>query len=111
MPLPAQLRIDLNRVRVATEHISSVWCSARYTRGACRLSRRVSANQRAVGGPCRQLRRRLAEQRRDLLGRPRDRLTGVAALHRRRDGTFSSTPITVSTTWPFEEFAPALGRG
>src|SRR4051794_23276460 len=87
MPLPTQSRIDPNRgARGDRAHLSSAWVSARYTRGACRLSRRVSADQRAVGsvgGPCRQLRRRLAERRRDLLDRPRDRLTGVAALHRR----------------------------
>jgi hypothetical protein len=44
-------------------------------RGTCRSSRRASSNQPAVGsvdGPSRQLRRRLAEQRRDLLGRPHD---------------------------------------
>src|SRR3954469_11368557 len=87
MPLPTQSRIDPNRgARGDRAHLSSAWVSARYTRGACRLSRRVSADQRAVGsvgGPCRQLRRRLAERRRDLLDRPRDRLTGVAALQRR----------------------------
>jgi hypothetical protein len=61
---------------------------------------------------CRQLRRRLLQQRRGLLGQPRDRLTGVAALYRGGNSTFTSTPttapITVSMTRPYPvDWAPA----